>query len=370
MSSLSPLLLSRAPKSLIVRCLSDNVLSVCLNRPKAFNALDMEQCDYLLNLYSEIHDRAGEGGTVVVMEGADTGKSTKAFCAGGDVRQIYDQGLTEPQGSLCRDFFFREYILNSMISKHSGQVSIWDGIVMGGGVGLSVHGSHRVSTSRTVFAMPETGIGFFPDVGASAVLPFLDGGWGYYLALTGEAIDGRTARRIGLSTAHCHDFDEAVRDELMGRLKAGHDLQSVIDDIDEGATEAKGAVDDVIEECFHSKSTLEELLGALEGCKGQEAERIRKVIKAKSPTSVAVAFEQLKRGEALKGDIDDCLRMEYDICQNMIKQPGGDFYEGVRAALVDKDKNPSWRQFDGQVQMYFERDEGNAWNPTFPYKSE
>ncbi|GMH64981.1 hypothetical protein TrRE_jg7091 [Triparma retinervis] len=219
--------ISSAPSTLLVTRPSDKVIRVILNRPKAFNALSLPQAAYLKDLYENLAPDV-----TVVMEGMDTGKRTKSFCSGGDVREIWEEGMWRWQGKAdpptplpsvdgTSTFFHTEYQLNTLISRHPSQLSIWDGICMGGGVGLSVHGSHRVSTSRTVFAMPETGIGLFPDVGGSAWLPRLGGGWGYYLGLTGERIGGRTARRLGVSNVHVEEWNDEVRDQVLGRLGGG-----------------------------------------------------------------------------------------------------------------------------------------------------
>ena len=183
-------MLPKCPPTLLLAHPNPSLLSITLNRPSAFNALDYTQAKFLKKIYGYLSTLPTP--PTIILKGSDTGKKTKAFCSGGDVRQIYDEGMwrwqgkssppsTLPEVDVTSDFFYSEYQLNTLISKHPSQISVYSGICMGGGVGLSIHGSHRISTSSTVFAMPETGIGLFPDVGGSVWLPKLKGGWGVYL---------------------------------------------------------------------------------------------------------------------------------------------------------------------------------------------
>jgi len=305
------------------------------------------------------------------MEGADTGKKTKSFCSGGDVREIWEEGMWRWQGKkdapsplpatdVTSTFFHTEYQMNTLISRHASQISIWDGIVMGGGVGLSIHGSHRVSTNRTVFAMPETGIGLFPDVGGSRWLPGLENGWGYYLGLTGERIGGKTARRLGVSNVHVDDWNDDVRDGIVDRIGGGEAVDEVMRDVDEGGDE-EGELDEVVKDCFYNKGTVEEVWESLEGHGSDLASKVREGMKKKSETSMRITFEQLKRGGVYDGDMEKCMAMEYDITQNVMREEGGDFYEGIRAVLVDKDMKPEWKEWSGEVERYFERGDWEEW---------
>ncbi|GMI08917.1 hypothetical protein TrVE_jg11401 [Triparma verrucosa] len=231
---------------------------------------------------------------------------------------------------------------------------------MGGGVGLSIHGRNRVSTERTVFAMPESGIGLFPDVGGSGWMPGL-GGWGVYLGVTGERVGGRTARRLGLSTCHVGDW-EGVEPAVVERLDKGEDAEDVLASVDEGGDEPT-ALDDLIEECFADKFEIFEILEALDKSEHEDAKRIKSIIETKSPTSVEVTLEQLRRGKDMPS-LADCLKMEFDISQNMMREPNGDFYEGIRAVLVDKDGAPKWDKAFGEVDVakYFKEAE-KKWEP-------
>ncbi|GMH91844.1 hypothetical protein TL16_g12171 [Triparma laevis f. inornata] len=359
---------SPPPPSLLIDTLSSSTIGITLNLPKSFNALNHTQVSYLSPLYAHLLSESTP--PYVIFKGADTGKKTKSFCSGGDVVQIYKEGLIRYQNLGDKstlnnvdgtDIFFRdEYKLNNLISNFKSQISIWDGICMGGGVGLSIHGSHRVSTSRTVFAMPESGIGLFPDVGGSAWMPGL-GGWGIYLGVTGERVKGETARRLGLSTCHVGDW-ESVEEKVIERLDGGEDAGEVLASVDEGGDE-RGALDDLIDECFEGKFQIGEIFEALEKSEHGEAERIKGIIETKSPTSVEVTLEQLRRGKSMSS-ISDCLEMEFNISQAMMQEPNGDFYEGIRAVLVDKDGAPKWDKGFGEVEVekYF-REAEEKWTP-------
>ena len=294
----------------------------------------------------------------LILKGADTGKKTKSFCSGGDVVAIYKEGLARYQSSSPpspslpgpdgTDIFFRhEYHLNSKIARYAKQLSILDGITMGGGCGLSLHSDFPVSTSRTVLAMPETSIGLFPDVGGSSFLPKL-GGWGTYLGITGGRIDGPTCRRLGVTKCHVPDW-EACEPEVVSRLESGEDAAEVLASFD--VNEARRTdVDDLVDECFTSYS-FNEIVESLSLSSHPLASKTLEGLKMKSPASVCITLEQLKRGNSMDCAVDSCLKMEFDICQNIMQIQGSDFYEGVRAVLVDKDNKPKWRDRWGEVEV-------------------
>jgi len=308
---------------------------ITLNRPKALNALDQEMClaiDAALKAWAK-----DDGVAAVLIRGA----GDRAFCAGGDVRLAREDGLArkkgESDGRIVREFFRDEYRMNQRIATFSKPfIALIDGITMGGGVGLSVHGTYRLATKRTQLAMPETGIGLFPDVGTSYVLPRLAGEIGTYLALTGARIGAADCFLLGIAT---HVVDHEQIDGLIAELTAPR--------ADIEATVARHAVDPgepelwphrgVIDRCF-GHDRVEDILAALDADGGAFAAATAATIRTMSPTSLKLTLKEMREGRALS--IDDCLRMEYRLSQSVLA--GHDFYEGVRAQLVDKDRAPKW----------------------------
>jgi enoyl-CoA hydratase len=214
-----------------------------------------------------------------------------------------------------------------------------DGIVMGGGVGVSVHGSHRVAGERFQFAMPEAGIGFFPDVGATYVLPRLPWNSGYWLGLTGARIGRGTACGLGLAT---HSVASQRFEAIIEALAAGEAPSSVL--MREAVPPGEGpelAQAGLIARCFAGE-TVEAILAALDenGTKGAAfAAEAAAALRQKSPTSLKLTLAALRRGRGL--EFEDVMRLEYRICSRIIA--GHDFYEGIRAQVIDKDRNPSWQ---------------------------
>lgn len=306
---------------------------VVLDRPKALNALNLAMVRELARaLDAWEKDPAVE--RVVV-----TSTSEKAFCAGGDIRTLHDLGKAGRHDEMLA-FWGEEYILNARIQGYSKPyVALIDGIVMGGGVGISLHGSHRIAGERYLFAMPEVGIGFFPDVGATYALPRLPGGAGIYLALTGDRVGAADALALGLAT-------HAVPSARMAELTDALTRRGALDDILAGFTHDPGqpalaSERGLIADCFGA-ATLPEILARLEvAAAGGSAfaGKLRQTLAVKSPTSVAIAFEQMRRGAGL--DFAEAMRTEFRIVSRIAH--GHDFYEGVRAVVIDKDQAPHWR---------------------------
>lgn len=306
---------------------------VLLNRPKALNALNLSMVRELARaLDAWEHDAAV---TRIVV----TGAGEKAFCAGGDIRSLHDLGKAGQYDEMLA-FWREEYILNARIQSYpKPYIALVDGIVMGGGVGLSLHGSHRVAGERWLFAMPEVGIGFFPDVGATYALPRLPDQAGTYLALTGDRVGQADALALGLAT---HAVPSARMAELAEALTGTEPVD---------ATLARFAVDPgpgklaperaTIAHCFGA-ATLPEVLGRLDAkaaAGNAFAARALATIRAKSPISVAIAFEQMRRGVSL--GFAEAMQLEFRIVSRIPR--GHDFYEGVRAVVIDKDQAPCWR---------------------------
>ncbi len=306
---------------------------VVLNRPKALNALSLGMVRELARALDAWEDDPQVTRVVVISAGE------KAFSAGGDIRWLHDCGKAGRYEDMLA-FWGEEYILNHCIKTYpKPYVALIDGIVMGGGVGISLHGSHRIAGDRYLFAMPEVGIGFFPDVGATYALPRLAGGFGSFLALTGERIGAADALAVGLAT-------HGVPSERMAELADALTGRGALDDILAAFTLQRGpgplqAERGVIADAF----AAETLAGVVERLKiastggNSFAGKLLQTISAKSPTSVAIAFEQMRRGAGL--DFAEAMRTEYRIVSRIAR--GHDFYEGVRAVVIDKDQAPRWR---------------------------
>ncbi|HZH53490.1 MAG TPA: enoyl-CoA hydratase/isomerase family protein [Microvirga sp.] len=306
---------------------------ITLNRPRALNALTLTMVREMRRALEAW--AADPAVTRVVVEGA----GEKAFCAGGDIRQLTEMGQAGRKEEALA-FWREEYQLNAFIKRYpKPYVSLIDGIVMGGGVGVSLHGSHRVAGERYLFAMPEVGIGFFPDVGATYALPRLPGQTGMYLALTGDRVRRPDALALGLAT---HAVDSKDMGPLRQALIAGESVDAALSrvSVDPGPAPLAGERG-LIDSCFGSDSVAAVLAGLDEAAAAGSDFAVRTAagMRAKSPTSLCIAFEQVRRGGGL--DFDEAMRTEFRIVSRIFE--GHDFYEGVRAVLVDKDNQPRWK---------------------------
>jgi enoyl-CoA hydratase len=314
-----------------------DLMVVTLNRPRALNALSLAMCQALNAGLGEW--QADPDVRAVLIRG--TGE--RAFCAGGDIRVLY-QTLIDEGVERAVYFYSIEYPMNARLHHFAKPyVALWNGIVMGGGVGASVHGSHRVVTERTVFAMPETGIGFFPDVGATYVLPRLPGALGMYLGLTGTRLTAADCLHAGIGTHHVPSERLAALERALAEADLSGDAFAAVGAIlerfrsDPGAPRLPG-LRQRIDRCY-GEASLAAVLDALDGePSGWGREQIEQ-LEAKSPTSLAVTFRQLRAG-ALLG-FDDAMRLEYRLVHRFVA--GHDFREGVRALIIDKDNRPRWR---------------------------
>ena len=304
---------------------------IVLNRPRALNALTLTMVRLIAAALDEWdRDRAIE--QIVFLGAGD-----RAFCAGGDIRRLYELGR-EGDHDAQRTFWREEYQLDWRIKTYPKPIVVLvDGIVMGGGVGLAMHAAHTVAGGRFVFAMPEVGIGFFPDVGAAWFLPRLPFRVGVYFALTGLRADAGDALALGLAqtfvpSAAFPALARALEDEpvetALARFAAPPPPSKLI-----GEAEA-------IEACF-SRPDRPAILDALSKTEMQGrgfASEARTAMMEKSPTSQAIALRQMALGPTI--DFDETLRMDYRIVSRICL--GHDFYEGVRAVIVDKDNRPRW----------------------------
>jgi len=301
---------------------------VTLTRPQALNALTHRMIKALDKALDAWERDVGVDVVVVKAEG-------RAFSAGGDILHVYEARAGKPPV----EFFADEYRLNARIKRfRKPYVALIDGIVMGGGVGISFHGSQRVLTENAQFAMPEVGIGFFPDVGGSHLLPDLGGSFGMYLALTGNRIRYGDALWSGLATHTIKAEDQAA---FLDRLCANGDPESVLRGF---FISAKRETDRptlaAIAQHF-AQASLSDVIDSLEQAAAADefAARTLATIRTRSPTSLHVAWRQISAGLTLS--MDECMKMEFRILNRMLA--GRDFYEGIRAVIIDKGSKPHWQ---------------------------
>lgn len=317
--------------------ISGSIARLTLNRPDALHALNQPMCEDIL---AALNCWAVDDAVHLVV--IDHAEGTRGFCAGGDIRMLAESGAKD--GAEARDFFAVEYRMNVAIHNFPKPiVALIDGVTMGGGVGLSVHGAFRVATERTLFAMPETGIGLFPDVGGGWFLPRLRGELGTWLALTGARLKGGDVKAAGIAT-------HLVPSELIGNLNAqiaradfGHGaaemLAEILGGLDQEAAEPSYAPHlETINRCF-AFDRAEEIVAALRADGSEWAAKQVETIEAKSPRTVKVALRQLREGAAFE-TFEENMRNEYRIGTRQVQS--ADFLEGVRAVIVDKDHTPKW----------------------------
>lgn len=261
----------------------------------------------------------------------------RAFCAGGDIRELHDLIGAGGVGEALA-FWREEYELNRTLKRcPKPVVALIDGIVMGGGVGLAFHGSHRVAGERFLFAMPEVSIGFFPDVGATWLLPRLPGRIGTYLALTGARIGRDDGLALGLATSAAAG---AAFPAIVEALGSGEDVDLVLarfaTPTGPGALPAERPT---IDRLFGAE-TLSEIMTAVDAASGTSpfAAAAQAAMRRNSPTSMAIALEQMRRGPALS--FEEAMALEFRIVSRV--GPGREFREGVRALIIDKDQAPRW----------------------------
>jgi enoyl-CoA hydratase len=302
---------------------------ITLNRPKALNALNLEMIraiDRQLMQWAQ----ADHIDAVMIRSG-----DSRAFCAGGDIREIHTHGHQAKHKAI--DFFQHEYRLNERIHSYpKPYIALMDGLTMGGGVGISIHGTYRIATENLIFAMPETSIGFFPDIGASYFLSRCPGKTGLYLGLTSARLTTADALALGLVDL------QVPSDQLDAIVKTIVNADSIITAIKTLHTEPTGKPPieqyrQEIDRCF-SANTIEEILARLEEKNTDWHQETLQALRQKSPTSLKVTLKQLQRSGQL--DLRACLQMEYHLATHFLNNP--DFYEGVRAMIIDKDRAPHW----------------------------
>jgi enoyl-CoA hydratase len=301
---------------------------ILLNRPRALNALDLpmiRSCAVILESWRE--DPRIDA---VVIEGA----GDRAFCAGGDIRALRDSQISGDRASVDQ-FFTEEYALNLAIATYpKPYIALIDGICMGGGIGLSVHAPYRVATEHAGFAMPETAIGFFPDIGATFLLPRLPGELGVYLGLTGLRVTGSDAVHAGLAThftprSRLAELSAALARDGVAALAAYSETLPAFSLADHRAD---------IDHCF-SASTVSDIVARLATTHAAWAEAALKALRHVSPSALHFTLRALRHGRELT--LKQALDAEFALTRTTMAYP--DFAEGVRAMVVDKDRKPAWQ---------------------------
>ena len=308
---------------------------VTLARPKALNSLTREMC---ARIDAQLRSWADDDAVAAVLI---EGEGERAFCAGGDIRWLATTARDDPQEAA--GFFRTEYRLNALIARYpKPYIALMDGICMGGGVGVSAMAGRRIVTERTIWAMPECGIGMIPDVGASYVLSRMPGGLGLYLALTGDRLSGEDCLVTGIATHLVPSGGiGACRDALLGSDLSG-DALAAIDRALKSHEDANpggivGSLKD-IDHHFTAPRSLGDLMDDLDKHGGAFGEGALEKIRPGSPTSMALTFRLLKEAPAT---FDDCIRREFCVTAHLMEGP--DFLEGVRAQIIDKDRKPAWQ---------------------------
>jgi enoyl-CoA hydratase len=310
--------------------------AVTLNRPQALNALSHAMA---VALDEKLKEWETDDAVKAVLIYADNGK---AFCAGGDIRSIYDARL-DPELKI-KQFFWDEYRLNRRIQQYKKPyIALLDGITMGGGVGISIHGSHRVVTENFSFAMPETGIGFYPDVGGSYLLSRCPGQTGIYLGLTGARIKTADALYLRLADHFVLSERKAELIDALASAQLGSDAHTGFMNIVKNYSTAPELAPlashrELIDKCF-AFNTVEEIIEALQANNNEWCLSTAKTLSSKCPTSLKVTLQQLRNAQNM--DFDQCMQMEYRMTMRFLQEQ--DFYEGIRAVIIDKDQKPNWQ---------------------------
>ena len=300
---------------------------IVLDRPKALNALDQSMIDDLDDVLRRWADDDAID-TVLV-----TSASDRAFCAGGDIRAIRDNAIAGDTEAVTH-YFASEYKVNQLIAEYpKPYVALIDGAAMGGGLGISVHGEIRIVTEKALIAMPETAIGFFPDVGATYFLPRLPKGVGMWLGLTGARLRGSDAVAVGLAT---HFVPSDQLDQVAETIRSGAGLAAALAD-HRAPVETDLPLDKIGD--YFGDVSVDAIVGGLRGAVGDDwAHSMLELLDSASPTSLFVTARLLELG--LTSSLAECLERELATAERITAHP--DFAEGVRAVLVDKDRNPAF----------------------------
>jgi enoyl-CoA hydratase len=306
-----------------------------LNRPKTINAVTLEMFRDIDKALDEFEADPAIG--LILLEGA----GDRGLCAGGDIRALYEN--SKVKGDLGKILWREEYILNARIAKFpKPYVAFMDGIVMGGGVGLSAHGRHRVVTERTKLAMPEVGLGFFPDVGGTWLLSRSPGEIGTYFGLTGQTMNGPDAIYARFADAVVPSNKLGALRETLINLRPGvssAEVKAAIDGFATGETTGPVAAIQPRIDAWFAYDRMEDVVAALERDGSELAQATLKTLNEKSPRGMVVALKLLRLARA-SASLEQCLVREYRAALQVFGSD--DFREGVRAAVIDKDRDPRW----------------------------
>lgn len=326
-----------------------------LNRPSALHALTTDMCRSIMDALAAF-ERDGDIGCVVFDHAEGRG-----FCAGGDIRMLAESGKVD--GAEARAFFMAEYRMNHrLFTCAKPTIAIMNGITMGGGVGIALPCSVRIATEHTKFAMPETGIGLFPDVGGGWYLPRLPGKTGIFLALTGARLDGAECLALGLATHYVASADLPVL--LAALAHDSSDIAATVKAHGTGAPLARIIANRTHIDRLFAGDSVSAVMAALDADASDWAKKERATLASKSPLSCAVAFRQLREGAAMP-DFAAEMAQEYAIGARLVHHH--DFIEGVRALIVDKDNRPKWQSEveDAEIDAIFApMPPGEEWTAT------
>ena len=301
---------------------------ISLNRPKAINSLTHPMVSAISQVLTTWRDDDDVRAVVL------SGEGERGLCAGGDIVAVYNSARGDQD--LNRTFWWDEYVMNGYIARYpKPYISLMDGIVMGGGVGVSAHGSHRIVTDTTKMAMPEVGIGFIPDVGGTYILSRAPGLLGLHAALTGAPFGAGDAIAMGFADHYVPhdrlgDFKNAIVADGIDAALASHATEPPASDL--------LAQRQWIDECFAGE-TVEDIVAALRGHDAGPANDAANLIMTRSPVSLSVALEAVRRAAKLD-TLEDVLRQEYRTSCGSLRSH--DLVEGIRAQVIDKDRNPKW----------------------------
>ena len=316
---------------------------ITLNRPQALNAITLDMTVAMTALLRAWQSDPSVG--AVLIDGA----GERGLCAGGDIRALYEAAGSEaanPARSIAVDalparFWATEYRLNVLIARYSKPiVAVMDGLVMGGGVGISAHAAHRVVTERSAIGMPEVGIGFFPDVGASFLLARAPGSVGTYLALTGQRVGAADALFCGLADVYVGADRLNELPAALANCRSHHDVSAALDTLSTAPGPARLPNQrEWIDACYGG-GEIEHIIEHLRRCRAEDAEAALEVMAKASPTSLKVTLRNLRSAAAFNR-VEQSFVQDYRIALACIA--GHDFIEGIRAAIIDKDRKPHWR---------------------------
>lgn len=323
----------------ILTAAANGLAHITLNRPAALHALTTHMC---ANMTQALLAWRDDPETIAIL--IDHAPGTRGFCAGGDIRMLAESGAGD--GREARAFFFTEYRLNHLLFHYPKPVvALIDGVTMGGGVGISMPARFRIATENTTYAMPETGIGLFPDVGGGWYLPRKPGAIGMWLALTGARLKAADCLIAGIATHYMPtEILSAARAQIAGAAQT-HDaeraLASGLDALSESAGKPKELTPENIERInrIFALDSVEAIFAALESDGSDWANAQLATLRTKSPQTLKVSFRQLREGAAIASFADE-MRSEYRIACRVVSRH--DFQEGVRALIVDKDNKPIW----------------------------